>query len=658
MSLLTSKYSDEQIQMMPLTEFFSLAEFDDIFYSKRMLRVGYYARESTTHDEQLRALDAQKERLSNNILNNPMFTIENKHRFVDEGISGRTTVKRVALQSAIEAASRHEYDVLIVQDVYRLGRNLRELLNNIDIFKNYKVGILILTGRYWTYNLSETDIVRLAVDGGMAQGESMRTSKRVNNGIETYRERGQLIVSELFGYDYVRNFDPRKNTFRINPVDGLTVRKIFELYTHPDLRQRMGSAKIARYLNVNGYKGPSGKLDWSASKVNRVLKNEKYMGYILYGKWKVVDNVTGRKIATHIEPVRDSYDENGNLIKGNLVKGNWEPLIDEETWWLAHEIRTSSSGKYINSKKGALRAGLRSSSDIIAQKSYCACGYTRSPQYVHTAKYDENGVLVTPPQFRYTCRCQINADSCGHRGFVNGKPFSPCKIPAASETKLWLMSLKVFEYMFGESSAEIIATLKLVSEARKSISITPEGKTMEQLQKELEKVEVQIENLYLKNLAGEIDDNMRKQLMVRLEENKISIENSIASCNAIESRNAKSEYDFKAIEERLNSYVDFTGKKVSDELIDLFVERIIYRDNDEYLWEMNLSGIRSNPNQYRIGEYDKDYADMLCDDKNFNIIHKFIISVEECEKYMKSDLINRRFIPKYWKPITVKIAIK
>lgn len=38
--------------------------------------------------------------------------------------------------------------------------------------------------------------------------------------------------------------------------------------------------------------------------------------------------------------------------------------------------------------------------------------------------------------------------------------------------------------------------------------------------------------------------------------------------------------------------MDFTGRKVSDELIDMFVERIIYRDNDEFVWEMNLSGVR------------------------------------------------------------------
>ena len=107
-----------------------------------------------------------------------------------------------------------------------------------------------------------------------------------------------------------------------------------------------------------------------------------------------------------------------------------------------------------------------------------------------------------------------------------------------------------------------------------------------------------------------------------------------------------------------NTYVDFTGRKVSDELIDMFVERIIYRDNDEFVWEMNLTGVRKNTIDYRIKEYSEEYAKSLQNDDNFNIIHTFIISVEECKQFMESPKVGRRFIPRYWRPITVKIAIK
>ena len=251
---LTSKYTPEQINAMDLVSFFRESTFDDIFRSVRMLRVARYARESTNHDDQKVALENQCTRLDNMIFENRNFSMEDKHRYTERGISGRTVDDRTAFNLMIEAAERGEFDVIVVQDVCRFARNLKELLIYIDLLKEHNVGVLLLAGQYWTFNLSETDIIRLAVDGGMAQGESMRISKRVSNGIKSYRDRGQLVVSGLFGYVLVKAVERKDNTFRVHPVNGLTVKKIYELYTHPDPEQRLGSARIADYLNANGYK--------------------------------------------------------------------------------------------------------------------------------------------------------------------------------------------------------------------------------------------------------------------------------------------------------------------------------------------------------------------------------------------------------------------
>ena len=177
----------------------------------------------------------------------------------------------------------------------------------------------------------------------------MRTAKRVSDGVESYRARGQLVISGIFGYIYEKNIDKRLNTLTPHPVESITVKRIFDLYTHPDPQKRMGSGKIADYLNENNYKTAVGDLNWSASKVVRVLKNEKYMGYILYGKVKVVDTIKKKKVATKIKPIReDVYDKDGNLIKKcNLVKGNWTPIVSEEVWWLANEIRTKRAKVYL-----------------------------------------------------------------------------------------------------------------------------------------------------------------------------------------------------------------------------------------------------------------------------------------------------------------------
>lgn len=72
----------------------------------------------------------------------------------------------------------------------------------------------------------------------------------------------------------------------------------------------------------------------------------------------------------------------------------------------------------------------------------------------------------------------------------------------------------------------------------------------------------------------------------------------------------------------------------------MFVERIIYRGvvdgNDEFVWVMNLSGECTDTSaKYKIRGYDKDYADSLKSDKNFNIVARMMIPMEECKRFVR-----------------------
>ena len=88
-------------------------------------------------------------------------------------------------------------------------------------------------------------------------------------------------------------------------------------------------------------------------------------------------------------------------------------------------------------------------------------------------------------------------------------------------------------------------------------------------------------------------------------------------------------------------------------MIDFFVERIIHRSNEEYVREMNLSGLPNVPVKYKIRGYSKEYSDSLKDDKNFNIVKTFVISLEECKEFC-TNVAHRVYKPVYWQQITVK----
>ena len=159
-----------------------------------------------------------------------------------------------------------------------------------------------------------------------------------------------------------------------------------------------------------------------------------------------------------------------------------------------------------------------------------------------------------------------------------------------------------------------------------------------------------------------IDTNDFKEHKAEIDEQVSLIDRAIAQYEIDKAKREKKVFDLEAIKERLNTFIDLKGYKVNEEMIDMFVERIIYRGivngNDEFLWVMNLSGeVTDTSAKYKIKGYDKAYSDSLMDDKNFNIVARMMIPMEECKRYCEKEA-NRKFRAKFWRPITIKIAIQ
>ena len=66
------------------------------------------------------------------------------------------------------------------------------------------------------------------------------------------------------------------------------VRLIYELYL-----EGRGYRQITKYLEQNGIRTVSGKIEWSTSTIDRMLSNEKYVGMLMTQKSFVRDKNTG-----------------------------------------------------------------------------------------------------------------------------------------------------------------------------------------------------------------------------------------------------------------------------------------------------------------------------------------------------------------------------
>lgn len=654
---LRSKYTEHQICKLEKKEFMKEASFDDIFIDYgHDLNTLILCRESTAHEDQQKALNDQVERMK---------AIVDKHRqlhLVDEGIiiedakSGLAMDVRPKFQATIKRAVAEDIDVILVQEASRFSRNTGDFFYNMNILQNSGVGILIMEGEFWTYFMAPADYPRLANEVAKGQAESLTTARRVNRGIETYRSRGQLVSGNMFGYDLVKAVERKDNTYKINPVDGATVQLIFYMYVNKGI----GTELIATHLNANNYPTAKRKGEWSASKVRRVIINEKYANLIMYGKYKVVDTSTKKKIATHIKPVRTTtYDKDGNIIQErNVQYGTWEPLVDEETWWKAQEIMDSRSNSYNlkddTGKSKRCANGLRTSNDAYANKAYCCCGHTLSPQYTHAATDTKYA------QFRYNCRWQINSHTDEYRK-KHGLPPSECtcKLPAVTDVAMRLMSIKVFEYLFTDIRDTIDDTVRIIEMANKQAvdSLNNSGVSVEDLEATYAKLNNRLSRFADMYADGDLTREQYRDKKSSVEEELKHTKELIDSKKLAISEQKKKSLDIETIKARLNTYVDLKGYGVSNEMIEFFVERIIRRPNNEYVWELNLTGQPSKPNKYKIKKYNKEYSDSLQDDSNFNIIKTFVISLDECKKFCET-LAHRQFRASYWNQITVKIAVK
>lgn len=642
-----SRYSKSEVKSLSKIDFMREATFDDMTTDfGKEFKVAYLARESTKHVDQIKALNIQVQQLEEFVSNFNHFRLAPNCKFIESGKSGLSQEWRETFHLMLDMAKSNKFEVLIVDSASRFARNVGELFTTIDSLKEIGVGVLILTGHYWTFNMAANDILRLATEAGLAQAESMQTSDRVRKHMNTVASNGQLLGGDMFGYRLVKAVERKDNTLEIERSEAFTIQTIFERYASDDPEEHLSTAGLVSYLVKNTMCTFTGDLNWTPSKINRIISNEKYMGYELYGKSKVVDPVKKKKVLTKIKPIPDTYDEDGNLTaKGNLIKGNWTPIVTPELWWKAYNKLHASVGV---SRKNKLSVGIRASNDAIARKSYCACGYTLTPQYTHVASENKGA------QYRYKCRWQVNNEILRRSG-LSGEVI--CARPAVSEMKMWIQSKYVFEYLFSSGKEAVQKTVRLIEKCRQEEEALGNNATLDKITSDLEKRRVRLKSYINMKADGEITDDEYKEAYNSTKAEIEELESKISNYELERAKMQRKMLNMDNIEKRLSSYVDLEGYKISDDMIEMFVERIIYRGNDEFLWVINLSEDATGSGQkYRIPSYSPEYAKLLNDDSQFNIVTKFIIPVEECEDYCRN-VLHRRFIPKYWKNIIVKIAI-
>lgn len=263
--------------------------------------------------------------------------------FEDDGYSG-TSFNRPGVIRLLEMVRNMEVDCIVVKDFSRFSRDYIELGAYMEqIFPFMGVRFISVNDSYDSagkrYAAGELDI---SFKNLLYDLYSKDLSVKVKSALSVRKERGQYISSNS-PFGYVKSGGDR-HMLLIEDEEAEIVRRIFNLAL-----QGCSSAAIARLFNREGVKTPmqfrvekgetgrhpkKGIFIWQASTVCQILRNQVYVGDLVYGKTEK-ETVGGRN---RLKP-RSEW---------KIYAGHHEPIIDRKTFQMLLEkqgIKKGKSGK-------------------------------------------------------------------------------------------------------------------------------------------------------------------------------------------------------------------------------------------------------------------------------------------------------------------------
>ena len=322
------------------------------------LRVVYYARVSTEKEEQINSLENQVSFFENYISKNINWTFV--RGYVDEGISGTTSLKREKIMQMIEDSRKDEFDLIVAKEVSRFSRDTIDSLLYTRKLLEYNVCVYFLSDNIIT--ASNDGELRLTIMSSMAQDEVRKISERTKFGFKRAIEKGVVLgTNNIWGYK------KEKGKLVIDEQEAPLVRMIFDIYANDS---KIGLKKLSMKLAMQGYYNHNGNAIHQNT-LKKIIQNPKYKGYYTGGLSTVVDYRTKK---------RNFYERKEWKVFKDYEKV--PPIVSEELWERANQ-------KLLCRSKNASMYQKHQTKYLLSGKLYCAkhkAGFVRKIRHYKNKK--------------------------------------------------------------------------------------------------------------------------------------------------------------------------------------------------------------------------------------------------------------------------------
>ena len=266
------------------------------------MRAAIYARFSTDRQD-VRSLEDQRHRCERRAADRGWSVVA---VFTDAAMSG-ATLNRSGLQELLASARRREFEVVLVDDLSRLSRDLGDTWTLLfrDL-AGFGVQLLDVTS-----GLNSADpSAKLAFGASALVNEMQRESVRsqTRRGLVGLARAGYHTGGRIYGYAALPENPPKDpanvhSVLVINAAEAKVVRRIFR-----DFNAGTSAHRVALRLNAEGIAAPydgaayrkrQGR-GWSQVTVANLLRNRRYIGEVVFNRRRFVR--TGNGTRTLLNP--------------------------------------------------------------------------------------------------------------------------------------------------------------------------------------------------------------------------------------------------------------------------------------------------------------------------------------------------------------------
>ncbi len=371
------------------------------------LRCAIYARKSNEDDasEELRSVARQVERCREYAARKG-WAVADGLVFSDDGISGAEFKRRPGLTALLQAAERRAFDVLVMSEPSRLGREQAETAYCLKRIADGGARVFYyLEDREAKLDDATGKFIE-AVHAFGSELERERTRQRTLDGMLKRAQAGYSTGGAVYGYRSVPVYaSGRQDAYgrplpdhvdrRIEPEEAKVVVGIFKMYL-----AGFGLTAIAKTLNGHSRRAKEsaeffggacppaprkGSGSWAGTAVREILRRPLYAGKVVWGATRRNGTATHRlkPVAPQVVVKRDDLrivdQETWDAVQVRL-KARGEAYLRQTGGKLYGRAEISRESKYLWS--GFLQCGKCGGAMLVGKKTYrpriqswCACSY-------------------------------------------------------------------------------------------------------------------------------------------------------------------------------------------------------------------------------------------------------------------------------------------